>query len=57
MSEVLESRNPATGELIKSYDWMSDTEVERTVEASHQAFLEWRKVPYLSLGNRRGELR
>lgn len=46
MSEVLESRNPATDELIRSYEWMSDEEVERTVQASHEAFLSWRKVPF-----------
>ncbi|MFZ3143727.1 NAD-dependent succinate-semialdehyde dehydrogenase [Psychrobacter glacincola] len=35
--------NPATGEDIKEYSYMSNDEVNNIVEASHQAFLEWRK--------------
>ncbi len=38
--------NPATGEKIKDYDYMSDSEVNSIVEASHSAFLEWRKVSH-----------
>ena len=36
--------NPATGEDIKEYNYMSNDEVNNIVEASHQAFLEWRKT-------------
>ena len=35
---------PATGEDIKEYNYMSNDEVNNIVEASHQAFLEWRKT-------------
>ena len=38
--------NPATGEDIKNYDYMSNDEVNNIVEASHQAFLEWRKTSH-----------
>ncbi|WP_025651365.1 MULTISPECIES: NAD-dependent succinate-semialdehyde dehydrogenase [Psychrobacter] len=38
--------NPATGEDIKDYDYMSNDEVNNIVEASHQAFLEWRKTSH-----------
>ncbi len=38
--------NPATGKEIKSYDYMSDAEVNKIIEASHQAFLEWRETSH-----------
>lgn len=38
--------NPATGEDIKEYNYMSNDEVNKIVEASHQAFLEWRKTSH-----------
>ncbi len=38
--------NPTTGEDIKEYNYMSNDEVNKIVEASHQAFLEWRKTSH-----------
>ena len=38
--------NPATGEAIKEYDYMSNDEVNNIVESSHQAFTEWRKTSH-----------
>ncbi len=38
--------NPATGEDIKEYNYMSNDEVNKIVDASHQAFLEWRKTSH-----------
>jgi len=38
--------NPTTGEEIKDYDYMSTDEVNKIVDASHQAFLEWRQVSH-----------
>lgn len=38
--------NPATGEDIKEYNYMSNDEVNNIVETSHQAFLEWRKTSH-----------
>lgn len=38
--------NPATNEAIKEYDYMSNDEVNKIVESSHQAFTEWRKTSH-----------
>ena len=38
--------NPVTGEDIKEYNYMSNDEVNNIVEASHEAFLEWRKTSH-----------
>ena len=38
--------NPATGENIKEYNYMSKNEVNKIVDASHDAFLEWRKTSH-----------
>ncbi|HAM60439.1 MAG: NAD-dependent succinate-semialdehyde dehydrogenase [Psychrobacter sp.] len=35
--------NPTTGEDIKEYNYMTNDEVNKIVDASHEAFLEWRK--------------
>lgn len=46
--------NPATEQPIKTYELMSEAEATRRLEASHAAFLEWRKLsheeraPYLN---------
>ncbi|MGP4716491.1 NAD-dependent succinate-semialdehyde dehydrogenase [Psychrobacter sp. T6-6] len=42
--------NPATGEDIKNYDYMSNEEVNKIVDASHNAFLEWRNVSHEERG-------
>ncbi|WP_352289012.1 aldehyde dehydrogenase family protein, partial [Psychrobacter sp. GW64-MNA-CIBAN-0177] len=42
--------NPTTGEEIKNYDYMSTDEVNKIVNASHNAFLEWRKVSHEERG-------
>lgn len=38
--------NPATGKEIKSYSYMSDEEVNKIIETSHQAFLKWRETSH-----------
>ena len=38
--------NPATGEDIKQYNYMSTDELNTIVAASHEAFLEWRLVSH-----------
>ncbi|PLS20449.1 NAD-dependent succinate-semialdehyde dehydrogenase [Neptunicoccus cionae] len=40
------TQNPATGEKLQSYDVMSEAEVLERLEASHEAFLEWRKLSH-----------
>ena len=42
--------NPTTGEDIKNYDYMSNDEVNKIVDASHNAFLEWRTVSHEERG-------
>ena len=34
--------NPYTGELVKSYAYATDQEIDATIEKAHQAFLSWR---------------
>lgn len=43
--ELLESRNPATGEVIASVRQASAAEYEQVMEAAVEAFGRWREVP------------
>ncbi|WP_386679055.1 NAD-dependent succinate-semialdehyde dehydrogenase [Loktanella sp. R86503] len=51
---TITTTNPATGETIATYPLMSEAEATAKLEASHAAFLEWRKLshaeraPYLT---------
>src|SRR5689334_13998044 len=49
---VLESTNPATGEVIARVQQASRKEYEQCVAAAHAAFLRWRLVP----APKRGEI-
>ncbi len=49
---LLESRNPATGEVIARVRQAGRPEYDRVVAASHEAFLRWRAVP----APKRGEI-
>ncbi len=42
---VIESVNPATGSPIKVYEEMSAAEVDRIIDAVHDAFRQWRRTP------------
>jgi aldehyde dehydrogenase (NAD+) len=42
---VLESRNPATGELIARVHLATQAQYEEAAEAAREAFLRWRQVP------------
>ncbi|MGO2279209.1 MULTISPECIES: NAD-dependent succinate-semialdehyde dehydrogenase [unclassified Psychrobacter] len=42
--------NPTTGEEISNYSYMSNDEVNKIVDASHDAFLEWRTVSHEERG-------
>ncbi|MEX1024157.1 MAG: aldehyde dehydrogenase family protein [Planctomycetota bacterium] len=42
---VLESKNPATGEVIASVTRATRADYDRAVDAAHEAFLRWRQVP------------
>ncbi|MDY0292655.1 MAG: NAD-dependent succinate-semialdehyde dehydrogenase [Desulfuromonadaceae bacterium] len=43
---AIESLNPATGELIKTYAEWSDEEVAQTIGAVHEAYLDWRTTTF-----------
>ncbi len=42
---LIESVNPATGEVIAAVRATTREEYDRTIEAAREAFLEWRQVP------------
>jgi succinate-semialdehyde dehydrogenase/glutarate-semialdehyde dehydrogenase len=41
-----QSINPATNEVIRTYDYLPDTELEQKIIQAHETFLQWRKVSY-----------
>ena len=49
----IQTRNPATGEPLETYETMGESEVVAKIEAAHTAFLDWRtkshdeRAPYL----------
>jgi succinate-semialdehyde dehydrogenase/glutarate-semialdehyde dehydrogenase len=43
---VLQSIDPATGELVASYDEMSDAELASTVDCVHAGWLRWRETDF-----------
>jgi succinate-semialdehyde dehydrogenase/glutarate-semialdehyde dehydrogenase len=36
--------NPATGEVVRGFDTMSDADAERALNRAHEAYVDWRKV-------------
>lgn len=46
---MLDSINPTTNELIKTYKSFSNSEIEDAIEAADEAFLQWREI---SVGER-----
>ena len=43
----LKTINPATGKNIKHYDPMSDSEMNKAIDACHKAFSDWKLMPTL----------
>jgi len=41
----LKTINPATGKNIKHYDPMSDSEMNKAIDACHKAFSDWKLMP------------
>jgi succinate-semialdehyde dehydrogenase/glutarate-semialdehyde dehydrogenase len=39
------THNPATGETLREYPFLSDDELEAKLALAHQAYLTWREVP------------
>src|SRR5919204_2685171 len=38
--------NPATGDVLETFDEMKDSEIERILSGARAAFDEWRRLPY-----------
>ncbi|QNI02169.1 NAD-dependent succinate-semialdehyde dehydrogenase [Halomonas sp. SH5A2] len=45
MSNSITTVNPTTGETLQTYALMDESQAKQIVEASHQAFLDWRLKP------------
>ncbi len=43
---TLKSINPATGELIRDYEAVTDEAAAQLVDAAHEAFLGWRETSF-----------
>ena len=43
---MLLSKNPYTNEELKKTEEMSDSDIDRAIQMSHQAFLQWRKTDF-----------
>jgi len=43
---TLKAVNPANGELVAEYEEHSPQEVERAIEAAHEAYLGWRRLSF-----------
>ncbi|GGE46640.1 succinate-semialdehyde dehydrogenase [Primorskyibacter flagellatus] len=54
MSSAIKTINPATGDVIDTYDLMTDEEVKTAIRACHDAFESWRLV---SLDDRADRIR
>jgi len=42
----IEVIDPTSGRILRTYDEMSDQEVERILDGAHRAFLDWRKTSF-----------
>ena len=42
----IQTTNPATNKIVKSFDEMTDKEVESAIEKSHATFKEWKTTDY-----------
>src|SRR6185312_48499 len=49
---AIASINPATGETIRTFEPLSDKELEAKVAAAWRRFLEWRKTPFAERAQR-----
>lgn len=47
---IIETTNPANGEHLSSYEYMTDDQVEEIIDNSHQAFLSWKTKSYEERG-------
>ncbi|NOX18749.1 MAG: aldehyde dehydrogenase family protein, partial [Chlorobi bacterium] len=42
----LQTLNPATGELVKTFDEASEDQLLEIIEKTHATFLEWRRTTF-----------
>ena len=43
---AIQTINPATGEVIKTFGEFSDEKVKQIIEETHAAFLKWKTTPF-----------
>lgn len=44
-SRVYRTVNPATGEVVREFTWLTDRQAEELLARAHVAYLAWRKTP------------
>ena len=45
---LIETQNPANGQILKQYKMIDDVQVQHQIEQTHQAFLAWREMKLTS---------
>ncbi|WP_291314193.1 NAD-dependent succinate-semialdehyde dehydrogenase [Corynebacterium sp. UBA2622] len=50
MSNPYRVQNPVNNEVVESYDFITDDELEKAVATAHEAFLQWREKSYEDRG-------
>ncbi|KTD73382.1 NAD-dependent succinate-semialdehyde dehydrogenase [Legionella tucsonensis] len=43
---IIQTVNPATEQILQSYDCMSEQEVDKKLSEAHEAYLEWKKTSF-----------
>ncbi|HHF7365535.1 TPA: NAD-dependent succinate-semialdehyde dehydrogenase [Legionella bozemanae] len=43
---IIQTVNPATEQILQSYDCMNEQDVEKKLNDSHEAYLEWKKTSF-----------
>lgn len=41
-TDTFKTINPTNGKALETYHYMTDTDVEKTIQKSHEAFMDWR---------------
>lgn len=43
---AIQSTNPATNEVVKTFEEMSETAIEQSIAKSEETFATWKKTPF-----------
>src|SRR4051812_15231475 len=43
---AIRTKNPATGEVVKTFEALSEAEIDQKVQRAAETFRQWRKVPF-----------